>query len=100
MTYASIRSAAEHIARAGTITPHQLAALSALDQSLTDAQRRGFTELWRAAGSPAALAYDNTWAGVTAAGKLAGAKFPELVTAQWALESGFGKHTSGKHNYF
>jgi hypothetical protein len=100
MTYASIRSAAEHIARTGSITPHQLAALTALDQSLTDAQRQGFTELWRAAGSPAALAYDNTWAGVTAAGKLAGARFPELVAAQWALESGFGKHTSGKHNYF
>jgi len=54
MTYASVRSAAEHIARAGTITPHQLAALTALDQSMTDAQRQGFTELWRAEGSPAA----------------------------------------------
>lgn len=30
----------------------------------------------------------------------AGAKFPEVVSAQWALESGFGKHLSGKHNYF
>jgi hypothetical protein len=54
MTYASVRAAAEHIARAGKITPHQLAALTALDHGLTDAQRQGFTELWRAEGSPAA----------------------------------------------
>jgi hypothetical protein len=54
MTYATVRAAAEHIARAGVITPHQLAALTALDQGLTDAQRQEFTELWRAEGSPAA----------------------------------------------
>jgi GH24 family phage-related lysozyme (muramidase) len=40
------------------ITPHQLAALTALDQCLTDAQRQSFTELWRAAGSPAAQQSD------------------------------------------
>jgi hypothetical protein len=28
-----------------------------------------------------------------------GARFPELVAAQCCLESGFGQHTSGKHNY-
>jgi hypothetical protein len=44
--------------------------------------------------------YDNTWKGVKAAAKDAGAKYPEVVAAQWALESGFGKHTSGKNNYF
>ena len=101
MTYASVRSAAEHIARSGTITPQQLAAFSGLDEGLTATQKQAFTDLWRAEGSPAAPpAYDNTWAGVTAAAKLVGAKYPELVAAQWALESGFGKHTSGKHNYF
>lgn len=42
----------------------------------------------------------NTWEGVSAHAKAVGAKFPDLVAAQWALESGFGKHTSGKHNYF
>ena len=42
----------------------------------------------------------NTWAGVMTAAKLAGAKFPQVVAAQWALESGYGKHTSGKNNYF
>ncbi len=33
-------------------------------------------------------------------GKAAGAKFPELVAAQAALESGWGEHVSGKNNYF
>jgi predicted chitinase/uncharacterized protein YcbK (DUF882 family) len=54
MTYATVRAAAEHLARVGSITPHQLAALTALDQGLSDAQRQAFTELWRAEGSPAA----------------------------------------------
>jgi len=54
MTYASVRSAAEHIARTGAITPQQLAALTALDQGLTDEQRQQFTDLWRVEGSPAA----------------------------------------------
>jgi len=43
---------------------------------------------------------ENTWKGVKEAAKVAGAKYPEVVAAQWALESGWGKHTSGKHNYF
>ncbi len=101
MTYASVRAAAEHIARVGFITPHQLAALTAHDESLTPQQRQAFTDSWRAQGSPAAVVtFDNTWAGVMAAGKHVGARFPELVAAQWALESGWGKHTSGKNNYF
>lgn len=29
--------------------------------------------------------YDNTWAGVASAAKAAGALYPELVAAQWAL---------------
>jgi len=46
------------------------------------------------------VTYDNTWEGVKAAAKSAGAKYPEVVAAQWALESGYGKHTSGKNNFF
>lgn len=42
----------------------------------------------------------NSWAGVKQAAAKAGAKFPQVVAAQWALESGWGKHTSGKNNYF
>jgi hypothetical protein len=44
--------------------------------------------------------YANTWEGVTQAAKDAGAKWSQLVAAQWACESGFGKYTSGRHNYF
>lgn len=60
MTFASVRAAAQHLAKAGTITPHQLAALTALDHGLTDAQRQAFTEAWRADGSPAAAAPEST----------------------------------------
>lgn len=42
----------------------------------------------------------NTWDGVKEAARLAGAKYPEVVAAQWALESAWGKTVSGKHNYF
>jgi hypothetical protein len=54
-------------------------------------------------GTQAAVApttHENTWKGVVEAARAAGAKYPEVVAAQWALESGFGKHISGKHNYF
>jgi len=53
-TTASVRDAAQEIAKRGVILPHQLAALSALDQALTPEQRQAFTVDWRAAGSPAA----------------------------------------------
>ena len=43
---------------------------------------------------------ENSWDGVYAAAKRAGAKFPECVAAQWALESAWGTHTSGENNYF
>jgi hypothetical protein len=42
----------------------------------------------------------NTWEGVVEGAKKAGAKFPEVVAAQWALESGWGKHFSGEWNAF
>lgn len=42
----------------------------------------------------------NTWQGVSLYARSVGAKFPELVAAQWAVESGFGKHFSGKWNAF
>lgn len=44
--------------------------------------------------------FPNNWAGVITAAKKAGAKFPECVAAQWALESSYGKHTACTHNYF
>jgi hypothetical protein len=43
---------------------------------------------------------DNSWEGITTAARQAGAKFPELVAAQWALESGFGKFPCAPNNFF
>lgn len=43
---------------------------------------------------------ENTFAGVEAAAKKYGARYPELVAAQWKLESGAGQHMSGKNNPF
>ncbi len=41
-----------------------------------------------------------TWDVVVKTAKKAGSAWPECVAAQWALESGWGQHTSGKNNYF
>lgn len=60
MTFASVRAAAQEAAKRGQLSPHQLAALQALDESLTDQQRQQFTDAWRAQGSPAAAA-DPAW---------------------------------------
>jgi hypothetical protein len=49
---------------------------------------------------PSRVTVTNTWDGVVTAARAAGTKFPDVVAAQWALESGYGKHTSGKNNYF
>ena len=43
---------------------------------------------------------DNSWEGLFLAAERGGAKFPELLAAQWALESGFGKYPSGINNFF
>jgi len=52
MSLATVRAAAEHAARCGSLEPHQLAAFQALDESLSQAQRQRFSELWRAAPLP------------------------------------------------
>lgn len=58
MSYASVRGAAEEAAKAGRLLPHQLAALSRLDERLENHPEiaREFSEDWRAQGSPAAPA--------------------------------------------
>ena len=84
---------------------HQDAAILELEQRLLKADPTVFNRdqdwysTWAAAVEPAA-SYDNNWNGIMAAAAVAGAKFPEVVAAQWALESGWGKHVSGQHNYF
>ena len=42
----------------------------------------------------------NTWAGLSSHAARVGAKFPELVAAQWGLESNFGKHLAAQNNPF
>ena len=41
-----------------------------------------------------------SWFDISTMASKAGAKYPELVAAQWALESGWGSSVSGKNNYF
>lgn len=60
MSFATVRGAAQEAAKAALLTNHQLAALSWLDEQLTEQQKQGFTDLWRAKGSPAAAA-DPAW---------------------------------------
>jgi hypothetical protein len=80
--------------------PHQVAAWNWLQAQVTLETLESFAVKYRNNPTVPAVNYANTWDGVLKAGKAAGAKYPEVVAAQWALESGWGKHTSGKHNYF
>jgi hypothetical protein len=79
--------------------PHQIEALDWLQSQTAPSILEEFTVKYRQ--EPATTtAVSNTWEGVLAAAKTAGAKYPEVVAAQWQLESAGGTATSGKHNYF
>jgi hypothetical protein len=84
--------------------PHQTAAIFELEEALLKQaptilnRDQGWFKTWSQAGKQDR--FDNSWDGVKAAAAKAGAKFPELVAAQWALESGYGKHVSGENNFF
>lgn len=78
---------------------HQIDALNWLQTQINPEVLETFAFKYRNAPKPVAK-HDNTWDGVYAAAKEAGSKWPEVVCAQWALESGWGKHTSGVENYF
>lgn len=84
--------------------PSQVKALQALEkllgsEGLSDDQE--WVKLWRTPpAKPPAQTFSNTWDGIEAAAAAAGAKFPEVVAAQWALESAHGTATSGKNNFF
>jgi len=77
--------------------PHQVEAWNWLQQTLSPEDLSVFADKYREAPKEE---FDNTWDGVYAAAKKAGAKFPECVAAQWALESAWGEHTACTHNYF
>ena len=93
--------------------PHQDAALRALEDTLGPyflADDQKWVKLWRApqkaiqkpVQKPAVVStkFDNSWNGIKACGVRAGAKFPEVVAAQWALESARGTILSGRNNFF
>ena len=79
--------------------PHQQEALEWLEKELTPEQLSTFETKYRTEKKPA-VQIENSWDGVFKAAKEAGAKFPEVVSAQWALESGWGQHFSGTWNAF
>jgi len=79
--------------------PHQIDALNWLQTQISPEVMESFALKYRNAPKPTEE-FPNTWDGVLAAAKKAGAKFPECVAAQWFLESAQGKHTSCNHNYF
>lgn len=81
--------------------PHQVAAWSMAWSWLTKEQQDEFLQAFRDKAEPeSVIPLENSWEGVLAEAKRTGVKYPELVAAQWALESGWGKKTSGKNNYF
>lgn len=81
--------------------PHQIAAWNWAWGQLSKEEQDEFMSMFRAAPKTSISGnFDNTWDGVKSAATAAGALYPDVVAAQWALESGWGKHTSGKNNYF
>jgi hypothetical protein len=79
---------------------HQTDAWNWLQKQITPEVLAEFAKRYREAEQKTTATFPNTWDGVYAAAKSAGAKYPEVVAAQWALESSWGKHTSGANNYF
>ena len=80
--------------------PHQEAAWDDLEAKLPNYLLEEFQRAYRAQEEPSSKSIDNSWSGIYTAATVVGAKYPECVAAQWALESGWGKSTSGKNNYF
>lgn len=77
--------------------PHQTEAWQWLQEAIPVEVLETFAAKYREAPQEE---FTNTWEGVVAAATKAGAKYPEVLAAQWALESGWGKHTSCNYNYF
>ena len=86
--------------------PHQIAAIQQYESRILAADPATFNRdqpeynTWISAPAVKPVVFDNSWDGIYNCAKEAGAKFPEVVAAQWALESAWGEHVSGKNNYF
>ncbi len=76
---------------------HQIDAWNWLQSQLTPEVLESFSVKYR---NKPAKESTVTWDVVVKTAKEAGSAWPECVAAQWALESGWGQHTSGKNNYF
>lgn len=64
-------------------------------------QDRLNTTIIGSGGAPATVRTGNNgYTDVQSLGSAAGFKFPQVMAAMWALESGWGKYTSGKNNVF
>ena len=64
-------------------------------------QDRLNTTIIGSGNAPATVRTGNSgYADVQALGTASGFKFPQVMAAMWALESGWGKYTSGKNNVF
>jgi hypothetical protein len=80
--------------------PHQDAAWQWAWEQFPKEKQEEFLEMFRAAVPSKDQDGTNSWQGIATMAKEAGAKYPELAAAQWAIESGWGKYTSGTNNYF
>lgn len=80
--------------------PHQDAAWEYLWDSLDSYTQESFKDAYRGSTEPLASLDPNSWDGIYHAAKECGATYPQVAAAQWALESAWGKHTSGKNNFF
>jgi hypothetical protein len=84
--------------------PHQMAAIQELEAAINKAnphilgRNQSWFKTWSQSGK--ILEATNDWNGITKAARIAGAKYPELVAAQWALESNYGKAVSARNNFF
>jgi hypothetical protein len=84
--------------------PHQMAAVAELEAAINKAnphiltRTQAWFKTWSQSGKIQEIT--NDWDGIVRAARTAGAKYPELVAAQWQLESSFGTKTSGRNNFF
>ena len=72
-------------------------AVSAIGPSNLDAMNFGMFPRFQTGGK---VSRQEGWDKFTQWGKEKGAKYPQLVSAQWALESGWGSALSAKNNFF
>ena len=82
--------------------PHQAAAIDLLQSQMPESLLKSDADwvvTYRATPKPKPVVVEASWSSVVDCARRAGARYPELVTSQLVLESGWFKHTSGVNNY-